>query len=81
MQWRRWSPVWDINPTSWSGTGRALALLATGEATDLLFVDLVLRGGLRGEEQAVMTQGVRSVSRSFIGGYAEIAPSEAAFIA
>jgi nitrogen-specific signal transduction histidine kinase/CheY-like chemotaxis protein len=65
-----------------AGADEALALLENGGPIDLLFADLVLPGGLGGEELAVMAQGLRpGLSILYMSGYAEIAPSDAAFIA
>ncbi|MFZ2006926.1 MAG: ATP-binding protein [Stellaceae bacterium] len=65
-----------------AGAGEALALLEGGGPVDLLFADLVLPGGLGGEELAVMAQGLRpGLAVLYMSGYAEIAPSDAAFIA
>ena len=65
-----------------AGANQALALLESGGPIDLLFTDLVLPGGLGGEELAVMAHGLRPGLRVlYMSGYAEIAPSDAAFMA
>jgi nitrogen-specific signal transduction histidine kinase/CheY-like chemotaxis protein len=65
-----------------AGSDEALAVLDSGGAIDLLFADLVLPGGLGGEELAVMARGLRpGLAILYMSGYAEIAPGDAAFIA
>jgi CheY-like chemotaxis protein len=65
-----------------AGSEEALALLESGGPIDLLFSDLMLPGGLCGEELAVMALRLRpGLPVLYMSGYPEIAPANAPFIA
>ena len=69
-------------PVMASGAEDALALIESGGPIDLLLADMVLPGGLSGEELAVAASHVRpGLPVLFMSGYAEIVPPNGAFIA
>ena len=69
-------------PVMASGAEDALALIESGGPLDLLLADMVLPGGLSGEELAVAASHVRpGLPVLYMSGYAEIAPPNGAFIA
>jgi nitrogen-specific signal transduction histidine kinase/CheY-like chemotaxis protein len=68
-------------PVLAAGADEALALLESGGPIDLLFADLVLPGGLGGEELALLAQRLRpGLAVVFTSGYVERSPADAAFI-
>jgi nitrogen-specific signal transduction histidine kinase/CheY-like chemotaxis protein len=68
-------------PVLAAGSDEGLALLESGGPIDLLFADLVLPGGLGGEELAARAQRLRpGLATLYMSGYAEISPAGAAFI-
>ena len=68
-------------PVLAAGSDEALALLESGGTIDLLLADLVLPGGLGGEELAALAQRLRpDLAILYMSGYAELSPAGAAFI-
>lgn len=68
-------------PVVAAGADEALALVESAGPIHLLFADLVLPGGLGGEEVARVARRLRpGLSVLYMSGYAEIAPGDAPFI-